>query len=141
MAEALLNHYGEGKFKGLSAGSLPAGKIHTQSIAALKDRSIATKNLRSKSWDEFKNDAIDIVITVCDAAAGESCPLFPGSPLKAHWPAPDPAKLEGSKKEIAEEFSRICDVFERRVQMLIHLPLEQMDEDEARQKLSLIGSI
>lgn len=141
MAEALLAHYGAGKFRSLSAGSFPTGEVHPMSLATLKKRGIATKGYRSKSWDEFAGEVIDIVITVCDNAAGESCPLFPGSPLKAHWGVPDPAKFEGTQKEIAEEFLRIFHVFERRVQMLIHLPLETMDADTLKEKLTLIGGI
>lgn len=141
MAEALLTHWGAGRFRALSAGSFPTGDVHPMSLATLKKRSIATDGFRSKSWDAFAGEKIDTVITVCDNAAGESCPLFPGKWVKAHWGVPDPAKFEGTKKEISEEFSRICDVLERRVQMLIHLPINHMREDELKQKLTTIGTI
>ncbi len=141
MAEALLAHYGAGKFRALSAGSFPAGHVHKQSLATLKKRGIPNKGFRSKSWDEFAGEHIDIVITVCDNAAGESCPLFPGQWVKAHWGVPDPAKFEGSKKEVAEEFLRVFHVLERRVQMLIHLPVETMDAATLKEKLALIGGI
>lgn len=141
MAEALLAHYGSDKFTSFSAGSFPTGEVHPVSLATLKKRGIGTKGYRSKSWDEFTQKPIDIVITVCASAAGETCPIFPGAPVKAHWGVPDPAKFQGTKKEIREEFSRICDVLERRVQMLIHLPVETMSEDDLRQKLATIGTI
>lgn len=141
MAEALLAHWGTGKFRSLSTGSFPTGEVHPTSLATLKKRGIPIKGYRSKSWDEFAGEKIDIVITVCDNAAGESCPIFPGSPVKAHWGVPDPAKFKGTKKEISEEFSRICDILERRVQMLIHLPLDSMSEETLKQKLATIGTI
>lgn len=141
MAEALLAHYGAGRFRSLSAGSFPAGFVHPMSLATLKDQGITSTGYRSKSWDEFANEKIDVVITVCDNAAGESCPLFPGTWVKAHWGVPDPAKFEGSEQEIREEFLRVFYVLERRVQMLIHLPIETMDEGKLKEKLALIGGI
>lgn len=141
MAEALLAHYGAGRFKSVSAGSFPAGYVHPMSIKTLEKQGIAAEGSRSKSWDEFADEKIDIVITVCDNAAGESCPLFPGNWVKAHWGVPDPAKFEGSEKEIAEEFLRVFHVLERRIQMLIHLPVEIMSEEKLKEKLTLIGGI
>ena len=98
MAEALLAHHGKDKFQSHSAGSFPTGEVHPLSLATLKARGIPTTGYRSKSWDEFIDQKIDIAITVCDAAAGESCPLFPGKPVKAHWGVPDPAKFQGSEE-------------------------------------------
>ncbi len=141
MAEALLSHYSAGRFKSISAGSFPAGYVHPMSLATLEKQGIATEGTRSKSWDEFANEKIDIVITVCDNAAGESCPLFLGNWVKAHWGVPDPAKFEGSEKEITDEFLRVFHVLERRVQMLIHLPVETMGEEKLKEKLTLIGGI
>jgi arsenate reductase len=141
MAEALLNHYGGGKFRGLSAGSLPAGYVHKQSLKTLKARGISTGGFRSKSWGEFTGIPIDIVITVCDNAAGESCPIFPGGPLKTHWGVRDPAKFEGDKKETAEEFSAVCDILERRIQMLLYLDFETKSKEELKEKLDIIGTI
>ena len=141
LAEALLTHYGKDKFRAFSAGSFPTGEIHPMSLATLKEKNIPTSGYRSKSWDEFTNETIDLVITVCDAAQGESCPIFPGTPLKTHWGVPDPAKFEGSNKEIREEFLRICNIMERRVQMLIHLPFENLSRDALKEKLDLIGTI
>lgn len=140
MAEALLNHYGQGRFRALSAGSFPTGNVHPLSLATLEERGISG-HFTSKSWNAFKDEAVDIVITVCDAAAGESCPAFAGNPIRAHWGVPDPAKFEGSEEEIREEFSRIADILERRVMMLVHLPIEEMDTAKIQHKLDLMGTI
>lgn len=140
MAEGLLNHHGKGRFRAFSAGSFPTGQVHPLSLLTLAGRGI-DGNFKSKSWDEFKNEPIDIVITVCDALAGESCPAFPGTPLHAHWGVPDPAKFEGSREEVREEFSRIADMLERRVMMLTHLPIESMDAAKLKHKLDLMGTI
>lgn len=139
MAEALLSHHGDDCFISHSAGSFPTGDVHPKSLATLKARGIPATNYRSKSWDEFTNQHIDIVITVCDNAVGETCPIFPGEPLKAHWGIPDPAKFQGSTEETAEEFNRICDMLEKRIKALIALPLEKIDSGELQQKLNTIG--
>lgn len=141
MAEALLAHHGGEHFLSRSAGSFPTGKVHPLSLATLKARGITASGYRSKSWDEFVGQPIDIVITVCDAAAGESCPLFPGKPLKAHWGVPDPAKFHGTEEETRAEFSRVCDILEKRIKALIRLPVETMDKNELRQKLNEIGKL
>lgn len=141
MAEALLAHHGGERFLSRSAGSFPTGKVHPLSLETLKNRGIATTGFRSKSWDEFTGQPMDIVITVCDAAAGESCPLFPGKPMKAHWGVPDPAKFHGTNEETRAEFSRVCDILERRVKALIRLPTDQMDNEELQQKLHSISEI
>ena len=91
IAEALINQLGKGKYEAVSAGSFPAGYVHPKSIETLKRHGIDPGNPRSKSWDEFSTQPFDLVITVCDQAAGESCPLFPGKPKKLHWSTPDPA--------------------------------------------------
>jgi len=139
MAEALLAHHGAEHFLSRSAGSFPTGDVHPKSLATLKARGMATTGYRSKAWDEFTNQPIDIVITVCDAAAGETCPIFPGKPLKAHWGVSDPAKFEGSAEETTKEFSRICDMLEKRIKALVRLPIDSMDKDELQQKLNLTG--
>lgn len=141
MAEALLANAGGIRFLSSSAGSFPTGSVNTLSLETLKARGIATQGYRSKSWNEFSDQRIDIVITVCDAAAGEACPLFPGKPLKAHWGVEDPAKFIGTPEEIRAEFVRVCNVLERRVRALVRLPLEQMGSDEQQQKLREIGNI
>ncbi len=135
MAEALLAHYGGDGFLSSSAGSFPTGKVHPLRLETVKARGIATQGFRSKSWDEFSGQRIDIVITVCDAAAGEACPLFPGTPIKAHWGVEDPAKFIGTPEETRAEFARVCDILERRVRAMTRLPFETMDKEERQQKL------
>jgi arsenate reductase len=104
MAEALINHLGQGRYEAVSAGSKPAGYVHPKSIETLKRHGIPPGNPRSKSWDAFADQPIDIVITVCDQAAGESCPVFSGKPKKLHWSTPDPARATGTDKEIEAAF-------------------------------------
>ena len=139
MAEGLLNHYGEDKIFAFSAGSFPTGNVHPMSLATLKRHSMNDKGYRSKSWDEFIDQPIDILITVCDNAAGEVCPIFPGKPIKTHWGVPDPAHYQGTPAEIEVEFDRIFAMLDHRVKAFLRLPLEQMDKDELQQKLNEIG--
>ena len=101
MAEALINQLGQGRYQAWSAGSFPTGSVHPKSIETLKKHAIDPGQPRSKSWDEFANQQFDVVVTVCDQAAGESCPIFPGKPKKLHWSTPDPAKASGSEAEAA----------------------------------------
>jgi arsenate reductase len=139
LAEAALNHLGGDKFKAYSAGSFPTGEVHPLSLETLKSYNISTNGYHSKSWDELEGQKIDIVITVCDNAAGETCPVFLGKTIKAHWGVPDPAKFEGTDVEIKAEFERIYTMLERRICALINLPLEQMDTSELQQQLNAIG--
>jgi arsenate reductase len=142
MAEGILNHHGKGKFRAFSAGSFPNGKVHPMSLATLQRHGIQSLGYESKSWDVFKNLVdLDIVITVCDNAAGEICPIFPGAPVKAHWGAPDPAHFQGTPAEIEAEFDRVFGILERRVQALAALPLEGMDKDQLQRQLCAIGEI
>lgn len=120
MAEALINHLGKGKYEAVSAGSFPAGYVHPKSIETLKRHSIDPGNPRSKSWDEFAGQSFDLVITVCDQAAGESCPIFPGQPKKMHWSTPDPAKATGSETEINTAFDEAFSMLKRRIEDLMH---------------------
>ncbi|ADE16397.1 Protein-tyrosine phosphatase, low molecular weight [Nitrosococcus halophilus Nc 4] len=141
MAEALFSHYGGQRFRSYSAGSFPTGEVHPVSLATLQAKGIGVAGYRSKPWDEFTHQPMDIVITVCDAAAGESCPAFPGEPLKAHWGVSDPAKFQGSEEETQAEFTRICNQLETRVQALVDLPVEEMDREALRQALQEIGRL
>lgn len=104
MAEGLINHLGGGQFKAESAGSFPTGVVHPRALATLKRHGIDLKNARSKSWNEFAGVAFDYVITVCDEAAKESCPLFLGEHKKLHWSTPDPAKATGTDQDIEQAF-------------------------------------
>ncbi|MGB9153686.1 MAG: arsenate reductase ArsC [Alphaproteobacteria bacterium] len=140
MAEGLLNHFGKGKFKAFSAGSHPSGTIHSLSLSTLKANGISTEGYRSKSWDEFANQPLDAVITVCDNAAGEACPVFFGSPVKAHWGVPDPAYFKGTQAEIEAEFQRVFDILAVRVKAMIALP-ENLDKATLTAKLNEIGKL
>ena len=118
MAEALINDLGRGRYKAWSAGSSPAGYVHPKSIETLKRHGIDPGQPRSKSWDEFARRSFDLVITVCDQVAGESCPLFPGNPRKLHWNTPDPAKATGSEAEINTAFDNAFLILKNRVENL-----------------------
>jgi arsenate reductase len=118
MAEALINHLGHGRYQAWSAGSRPAGYVHPKSIETLKRHGIDPGEPRSKSWDEFAGQSFDLVITVCDHAAGESCPLFPGKPQKVHWSTPDPAKAIGSDADIKDAFEDSFLLLKNRVEHL-----------------------
>ncbi len=139
MAEGLFNHYGKGKILAFSAGSSPAGYVHPMSLATLKRHGINDQGYRSKSWDEFIHQPIDLLITVCDNAAGEACPIFPGKPMKAHWGVPDPAHFQGTPAEIEAEFDRVFSMLEKRVAAFVRLPL--LNKNEMQQHLNDIGAL
>ncbi len=143
MTEGLLKHHGKGKFRSFSAGSFPTGKIHPMSLATLERHGISRLGYESKSWDVFKDVAmdIDIVITVCDNAAGETCPIFPGNPVKVHWGVPDPAHFQGTPTEIEAEFDRVFGILECRVKALVELPVNSMDKAALITCLNEIGHI
>ena len=140
MAEGLLNYYGKGRFKAFSAGSSPSGFVHPMSLATLKANGISAEGFRSKSWDEFTGHPLEIVITVCDNAAGEVCPLFMGAPVKSHWGVPDPAHFKGTEAEISAEFQRIFDILAARVKALVTLP-DSLDKQTLAVKLKEIGTL
>ncbi len=139
MAEGLLNHFGRGRFIAYSAGSFPTGEIHPISLKVLAEKDINTNGYYSKSWDKFIDKNIDIVITVCDSAAGESCPIFPGKPVKAHWGVSDPAKFVGTQEEIEKAFKDTCEILETRIHKLLNLSIEKMTKDELQKSLYAIG--
>ena len=143
MAEALLNVLGEGRFRAYSAGSFPSGKV--QSVAAELARQFGyAETLRSKSWDEFAqvdSPAIDIVITVCDNAAGELCPIWPGQPVTAHWGVPDPVAVDGAEEERRRAFQSAWLMLRRRIDLLLALPLEKLDRLATQQELLAIGQL
>ncbi|MFA6230026.1 MAG: arsenate reductase ArsC [Rhodanobacter sp.] len=142
MAEALLNVLGEGRFHAFSAGSFPSGKV--QPIAAELAQSFGYHEpLRSKSWDEFaqpNSPPIDIVITVCDNAAGEVCPIWPDHPLTAHWGVPDPAAAEGSEGERRRVFESVAMMLRQRIDLLLALPLDKLDRLATQRELRAIGT-
>ena len=142
LGEAVFNHYGNGKFRAYSAGSKPAGQPNPFAIDLLKREGIDTAFARSKSWDEFAlPDApkMDFVITVCDSAAAEECPYWPGVPVNAHWGLPDPAAVEGSDAEKAVAFAETYAALMRRAQAFAALPIETLDNLALKTKLSDIG--
>ena len=116
MAAALINHLGQGKFSAVSAGSFPVGYVHPQSIETLARHGVSADEPRSKSWDEFENRNFDQVITVCDQAASESCPVFLGQCEKIHWSIPDPAKADGTNEEIEKAFDDVFQMIKNRIE-------------------------
>jgi len=142
LAEALVNHWGRGKFMGYSAGSQPKGKVHPIALALLEHMKMTTAGLRSKSWDEFaKPDApqLDFVFTVCDNAAAESCPVWPGQPMTAHWGVADPAAVEGSDTEKWLAFRRAFRELESRIKIFTSLPIQSLDRVKLQARLHEIG--
>ena len=142
LAEAVLNQRGAGRFRAYSAGSHPAGRVNPFAIELLKTANIATDGLRSKSWDEFAAPGappLDFVFTVCDNAAGETCPLWPGQPMTAHWGAPDPAAVEGSDTEKAKAFRDVFLTLERRIILFTSLPLSGIDQLALARRVAEIG--
>lgn len=116
MGEALFNHLGKGRIEAVSAGSFPAGYVHPKSIETLKRHGIDPGQPRSKSWDEFADQSFDLVVTVCDQAAGEACPFFPGKPKKLHWSTPDPAKAMGADADIEAAFDEAFNMLKNRIE-------------------------
>jgi arsenate reductase len=144
LAEALIDRWGDGQFKGYSAGSFPTGKVNPLSIRLLDKLMMPTAHLRSKSWDEFAApDApvLDFVFTVCDQAAGEVCPVWPGQPVTAHWGIPDPAAAEGSEAERMLAFADACRMLERRIKLFLSLPLAALDRMTIARKVREIGRV
>ena len=118
MAEALINHLGQNRYHAWSAGSHPTGEVHPSGIATLQRHGIDTDQPHSKSWDEMTGTSFDLIITVCDQAAGEPCPIFPGQPQKLHWSIPDPAKATGTESEINAAFDQAFFLLKERIEAL-----------------------
>src|SRR3954447_15742208 len=130
LAEVLIDRWGRGQFKGYSAGSYPKGAVHPLTVELLERLRLPTDGLRSKSWDEFaRPDApvMDFVFTVCDQAAGEICPVWPGNPITAHWGVPDPAAVEGTEGEQRRAFREAYVAIENHIKLFIALPIEKLD--------------
>jgi protein-tyrosine-phosphatase len=142
LAESLVNHWGRAKFRGFSAGSHPKGTVHPIAIELLKHMKLPTDGLRSKAWDEFAApgaEPLDFVFTVCDNAAGEVCPYWPGQPMTAHWGVPDPAAVEGTDIEKWMVFRQAFQVLENRIKIFTGLPLETLDRISLKERLDAIG--
>lgn len=143
LAESLLNHWGHGRFRGFSAGSFPKGQVNPLAVGLLKRMNLPAENLRSKSWDEFAAagaPAIDFIFTVCDNAAGEVCPVWPGKPMTAHWGVADPATVEGTDMEKATAFRKAFTELETRIKLFTSLPLDSLDSMALKAKLREIGN-
>ena len=144
LAEALINHWGGGKFQGLSAGSHPKGVVHPIALQLLERMNLPTAGLRSKSWDEFAVPgaaALDFVLTVCDSAAGEVCPYWPGQPMTAHWGVPDPAAVEGTEADKWLAFRKTFRLLDNRIKVFTSLPLATLDRIKLQGRLDAIGKI
>ena len=141
-AEAYLNTAGAGRFRAYSAGSHPTGKVNPFADELLRKRGISTEGLRSKSWDEFAQPgapSLDFVFTVCDNAAGETCPLWPGQPATAHWGVPDPAAVAGSDEEKRRAFLSAFTTLSSRIRLLLELPVTKLDAHSLKKALEDIG--
>lgn len=142
LAESLLTAHGEGRFRAYSAGSFPKGAVRPEALRLLRSLDLPTDGLRSKSWDEYTGpDAphMDFVLTVCDAAAGESCPVWSGRPITAHWGIPDPAGVDGSDAEVAHAFADALRMLERRIKTFVALPMDKLDAIAIKRELDAIG--
>jgi arsenate reductase len=142
LAEAYLNSAGKGRFAAYSAGSHPGGVVNPYALELLAKNRIDTAELRSKSWDEFAAPGapvMDFVFTVCDQAAGEACPLWPGQPMTAHWGVDDPARIEGSDEEKRKAFMRAFSALATRINLFLNLPLAKLDRLALNKRLKEIG--
>ncbi|MFN3807485.1 arsenate reductase ArsC [Asticcacaulis sp.] len=143
LAEAIINQLGAGRFKGYSAGSLPRGEVNPRAIALLKTLGIPTDDARSKSWDEFTGPdapALDFIITVCDNAADEVCPVWPGESVTAHWGLPDPAAVTGTEAETSLAFSDAFRVLRNRISLFLNLQIRSLDRLSLQARLTAIGN-
>jgi arsenate reductase len=142
LAEAVLNRLGVGRFRAFSAGSFPKGEVHPYAIQLLERQSYPTAHLRSKSWNEFAGPAaepLDFVFTVCDNAAGEVCPVWPGQPMTAHWGLPDPAAAQGNEAQRRLAFADTLRMLHNRIGVFVSLPLESLDKLSLQRRLREIG--
>ena len=142
MAEAILNQKGDSNFTGYSAGSQPAGRVHPEALKQIRGAHIATHGLRSKSWDEF--GALDapqmhFVFTVCDRAAAEVCPVWPGYPLTAQWSVPDPAAVVGTPEQIERAFFEAFRILDQRITLFLSLPLATLEREVIQSEINRIG--
>ena len=143
LGEALLNSLGKGRFRAWSAGSHPGGRVNPFALEILSRNGFATEGLRSKSWDEFAAPGapeFDFIFTVCDSAAAETCPVWPGHPMSAHWGIPDPAAVEGDDETKRRAFRDAFSRLQRRISLLVNLPVQSLDKLSLQKELGDIGS-
>jgi arsenate reductase (thioredoxin) len=144
LAEVLINHWGRGRFHGFSAGSMPSGRVHPMALELLAALKLPTEGLRSKSWSEFAVPGapeMDFVFTVCDRAANEVCPVWPGQPIVAHWGVPDPASVEGSDALRRAAFRDAFRRLDARIKIFVSLPVEKLDRLMLKREADRIGRI
>jgi arsenate reductase len=142
LAESILNKIGHGRFHGCSAGSMPSGQVNPHALTILQRLGYPTAGLRSKSWDEFAvagAPEFDFIITVCDNAAGEVCPIWPGQPMRTHWSVPDPALAQGNEAQIALAFAGAHRVLRNRIDLFISLPIDKLEALSLKRRLDEIG--
>jgi len=142
LAESLMNHLGRGRFRAFSAGSFPKGEVHPLSLELLRSLGLPHEDARSKSWDEFARagaPAMDFIFTVCDQAAGEICPIWPGTPITAHWGVPDPAAVVGTPETQGKAFRDTLHILQNRIALLMSLPVAGLDRMALQSKLRDIG--
>jgi arsenate reductase len=142
LAECVLNRLGDGKFRGVSAGSFPKSEVHPYALELLERQNYPTKHLRSKSWNDFAvpgAEPLDFVFTVCDNAAGEVCPIWPGQPMTAHWGLPDPATAEGNEAERRLAFADTLRMLRNRIGVFVNLPIKSLDKLSLQNRLREIG--
>jgi arsenate reductase len=143
LAEALLRHAGTGRFMAHSAGSHPRGEVHPMALATLTRLHLPADGYRSKSWEEFAQagaPALDFVFTVCDNAAGEVCPVWPGQPMTAHWGVPDPSAVQGHEEQQAQAFWDAAMTLRRRIELMLALPIASLDRLALQQEVRAIGT-
>ncbi|RCX22406.1 arsenate reductase ArsC [Thioalbus denitrificans] len=142
MAESLINHWGQGQFRGFSAGSHPTGQVNPLALELLERLDLPAGEARSKDWAEFAADgapSMDFVFTVCDKAAAETCPAWPGQPMTAHWGVPDPAAAEGDEVTRMQAFRQALSALEHRIRAFVNLPLASLDRLRLQERLEEIG--
>jgi len=142
LAESLMNTLGRGRFRGFSAGSFPKGQVHPLALELLQRMKLPSEGFRSKSWDEFAAPGappLDFIFTVCDNAAGEACPVWPGKPVTAHWGIADPAAVEGSDADKAFAFRKAFKELETRIKLFTELPIASLQPTTLRERLRAIG--
>jgi arsenate reductase (thioredoxin) len=144
LAEVLIEHWGKGGFAGYSAGSFPRGAVHPLALEELERHHLPTTELRSKSWNEFVRPGapiMDFVFTVCDQAAGEVCPAWPGNPVTAHWGVPDPAAVDGTEAEQSKAFRAAYLALENRIKIFVALPIDKLDRLSIKRRVDEIGRL
>ena len=142
MAESIINKLGKGQFRGFSAGSYPNGKVNPLALDLLKSLDFPIEDLRSKSWDEFAESSgtnFDFIITVCDNAAGETCPVWTGMPITAHWGMHDPAAVEGTEIAKKAAFTAAFKALDRRIKLFLSLPISSIDQMRIKEQMDAIG--